>query len=64
MKEAARSPNIESGLYDPCLAERADDCGATLLLLPLLRIAGPRHEGDDVPVDELMGENAEAPGTR
>ena len=62
MKDAARSPNMESGLYDPCLAERADDCGAALLLL--LRIAGPRHEGDDVPVDELRGENAEAPGTR
>ena len=53
---------MESGLYDPCLAERADDCGAALL--PLLRIAGPRREGEDVPVDELRGENAEAPGTR
>lgn len=49
MKDAARSPNMESGLYEPRLAKRADD-GV------LLRIAehdavegGGEMENDDAP---------------
>ena len=52
MKDAARSPNMESGLYEPCLAERADD-GV------LLRIA----EHDAVEGGGEI-ENDDAPGTK
>lgn len=56
MKDAARSPNMESGLYEPCLAERADaDDGALLML----RVA----EHDAVEGGGEV-ENDEAPGTK
>ena len=53
MKDAARSPNMESGLYEPCLAERADDG------VLLMRIA----EHDAVEGGGEI-ENDDAPGTK